>query len=108
MYLLFFFIVVFFFFFQINQQENNPKAQTVASGRCSLPTDHVALCLQQAPLCTAGMTLGEQALYLHKWVLLFSRLTFSRRRWYNHSSAMRSQEEEEEGERSNANKTSIL
>ena len=33
----------FFFFFQINQQKNNPKAQTVASGQCSLPTDHVAL-----------------------------------------------------------------
>lgn len=40
---LFFFIAVSFFFPQINQQENNPKAQTVASGRCSLLTDDVAL-----------------------------------------------------------------
>lgn len=41
--LIFIYCSVFFFFFQINQQENNPKAQTVASGRCSLSTDHVAL-----------------------------------------------------------------
>ena len=72
MYLLFFFIAVSFLF-QIHQQENNPKAQTVASGWC-LPTDHVALVFTASSIVHCWNDFGRTS-SLSTWVGAFIFLT---------------------------------